>query len=92
VTSWRERTWWRNLRDGGPVKLRLQGKDVTATPEVIEDDVGVAVKLMTCFKLMPRLAQYYQVELDGEGNPVQDDVSKAAKSKVVVALEINPVP
>lgn len=28
ATSYRTRTWWRNLRNGVPVSLRLQGREV----------------------------------------------------------------
>jgi hypothetical protein len=30
--------WWKNLRNGESVKLRLQGRDYQAHPEVIEDN------------------------------------------------------
>jgi len=40
VTSLRERTWWRNLRDGVLVTLRLQGIDVSGSPQVVDDDEG----------------------------------------------------
>ncbi len=36
--SYRERTWWRNLRGGAPVVLRLEGRDVQATSSVLEDE------------------------------------------------------
>lgn len=90
VTSWRERTWWRNLREGDPVSLRLKGRDHQAVPQVIEDDDEVAGALLTCFRLAPRLAKYYQVAIDETGNPSVADTQATAKSKVVVRLKIDP--
>ena len=38
VVSMRGRTWWRNLRGGGSVTLRLNGEKVHGWGEVVEDD------------------------------------------------------
>lgn len=89
VTSLRERVWWRNLRDEEMVTVRLRGVDVRAVPQVVEDDEGVADLLAVCFRLMPRLAKYYQVGLDGEGNPSTADLLETSKSKVVIKLAID---
>ena len=38
VTSDRRRTWWRNLRGGAPVTVRLKGSDRSGRAEVAADD------------------------------------------------------
>ena len=88
VTSYRHRTWWRNLRGGAPVTLRLQGKEIRARGEVIEDDAGVAKGLMAHLKMVPEYAKYYQVKLDSNGQPVSEDVAHAAGDRVIVHIRL----
>jgi deazaflavin-dependent oxidoreductase (nitroreductase family) len=38
VVSRRNRTWWKNLRGGAAVTLRVRGQDLKGTAEVVEDD------------------------------------------------------
>jgi deazaflavin-dependent oxidoreductase (nitroreductase family) len=38
VLSRRNRTWWRNLRGGAPVAVRVSGKDLKGVAEVAVDD------------------------------------------------------
>jgi len=87
TTSWRERTWWRNLRDGKVVSLRLRGENVEATPEVTESDERVAALLSTYFQLAPNMARYFEVGLDPEGQPLPDDISTAAKTRIIVQFK-----
>lgn len=88
ITSYRQRTWWRNLRGGAPVTLRLLGKDIHATANVIEDDVGVSQGLMAHLQKVPEYAKYYQVSLDSSGQPVVTDVARATKDRVVVHVRL----
>jgi len=84
TTSTRERTWWRNLRGGASVTLRLQGKDLPARAEAIEDEPAVAAELGAFFKQAPKMAKYFDVRLDADGKPEKDDLMKAAQTRVVV--------
>jgi deazaflavin-dependent oxidoreductase (nitroreductase family) len=38
VVSRANRTWWRNLRGGAPVAVRVSGKDLKGVAEVVVDD------------------------------------------------------
>ncbi len=88
VTSFRHRTWWRNLRGGAPVTVRLEGRDLKATAEVIEDDAGVAAGLMAHLQEAPQLAKYFQVRLNANGQPDAADVARAAQDRVVVRIQL----
>jgi deazaflavin-dependent oxidoreductase (nitroreductase family) len=88
VTSYRKRTWWRNLRGGAPVTLRLRGKVIRETAYVIEDDAGVIQSLMAHLQKAPQYAKYYQVSLDSSGQPVVADVARAAKDRVIVHVRL----
>src|SRR5687768_11208467 len=37
ITSPRSRKWWRNLRGGAPVLVRLEGREVDGTAMVVEE-------------------------------------------------------
>lgn len=88
TASWRERTWWRNLRGGQTVTLRLRGKDIVATPQVTESDEGVSALLLTYFKLAPKMAGYFEVGLDSQGNPLPEDLAVSAKKSVMIELNL----
>jgi deazaflavin-dependent oxidoreductase (nitroreductase family) len=88
VTSYRQRTWWRNLRDGAPVTVRLQGRELHATGEVIEDDDGVATALAEYLQSVPGSAKYFQVGLDSDGRPKAEDVVRAASGRVMVHIRL----
>ena len=88
TTSYRERTWWRNLRGGVPVTVRLQGEDRKGTAFAIEDEKDVSTHLMAYLEKGPQLARYYDVGLDEEGRPNAEDVAQAARARVVVRVEL----
>ena len=86
--STRERVWWRNLRGGAEVSLRLQGREVPALAESIEVPDEVAQLLEQIFAADPRLALYMDVSLSPEGKPNSEDVVRLAKEKVVVSTRL----
>jgi deazaflavin-dependent oxidoreductase (nitroreductase family) len=88
LTSWRERRWWRNLRAGQPVTVRVQGQNLAALPSVIENDEGVAALLTTYFQIAPSLARYFRVGLDPQRKPLPADVRVAAQTRVMITLKI----
>lgn len=78
--SLRHRTWWRNLRGGAPVTLRLKERDVKGNGTVIEDDNEVAAALAAAFQGVRRPPRRYR------------DVAAAAKTRVVVQVRLHPSP
>jgi deazaflavin-dependent oxidoreductase (nitroreductase family) len=89
IVSLRNRTWWRNLRGGCPVTLRLQGQDVKAWATVTEDDQGVAASLAAYLRQVPRYAQYLGVTLEPNGQPKSEDIVQAARTRVIVQVKLN---
>ena len=88
TTSYRQRTWWRNLRGGARVVVKVQGKDLKAQAEAIEDDPKVAEELGRFLQLVPSWAKYYQVKLDSDGKPNAADVAEAAKTRVIIRTRL----
>jgi deazaflavin-dependent oxidoreductase (nitroreductase family) len=89
TNSYRDRVWWRNLRGGAEVTLRLKGEDVPAHAEVIEDQSVVADSLRLYLKTAPQLAKYMDVELDESGNPHPEDIARLTQEMVLVRTELN---
>ena len=46
VVSRPNRTWWRNLRGGAPVAVRVSGKDLKGVAEVVVDDKEAVAKAL----------------------------------------------
>ena len=88
VISMRSDTWWRNLRGGAPVTLRLQGQDVKAQAIVIEDEQSVAASLMPLLQQAPDSAKLIGMTLDSNGQFKSEEVAKAAPSWVMVQVKL----
>jgi len=84
ITSTPARTWWRNLRGGQTVSLRLRGRDVSAEAEVLEGE-AVVPALAAYFRGAPHMAKYFEVAMN-EGEPDAADVAQVAPSRVMVIL------
>jgi len=88
VISWRERTWWRNLRGGADVGVLLAGKSVGGRGQVIEDQMTVAQSLFEYYSRVPRVAKYVQIRLDAASLPISADCERAAQRMVVIRIDL----
>ena len=86
VTSLHRRTWWRNLRGGAPVTVRVQGQDWKTACEVLEDGEGVAANLLAYLRAVPHYAQAFDVALDADDQPDAGDVARAAQARVMIRI------
>ena len=88
VISWRDRKWWRNLRDGAKVRVLLAGKNVEGRGQVIEEEKAVAQSLVAYYSKVPQVAKYVQIGLDAAGVPVIADCERAAQKMIVVRIDL----
>jgi len=88
VTSFRQRSWWRNLRGGQPVVLQFKGKEVRGWGRAIEDRPEVEAALSKYLQRLPKSAKYFDVTLDENGYPKPAEISKAAQDRVMVEITI----
>jgi len=86
VVSRRERTWWRNLRGGARVTIRLQGRDYSGEGKAIEDANAVAEDLRAYFCRVPQWAKYSGLTLDANGEPTTESLTRAAQVLVMVEI------
>lgn len=89
IISWRERTWWRNLRRTAAVKVLLAGKSLSGSGQVIEEEQAVARSLVDYYRLAPGSAKFAHIRLDSDGQPVVSDCELAAHKLVVVRIDLD---
>ncbi len=88
TTSFKERKWWRNLKDGAQVTVHLNGRDCKATCVVLEDEEDVKPALAEFLRLNPGLARALKVGKDEDGQPAPEDVRRAARGRVMIKTKI----
>jgi deazaflavin-dependent oxidoreductase (nitroreductase family) len=81
--------WWKNLRGGAPVTLRIQGRELQGLPEpVAEDKKAVAAGLTAHLRKVPSDARYYDVTFDDDGGPRAEEVEKAVQTVVMLRIRL----
>jgi hypothetical protein len=86
VISMRNRTWWRNLRDGGLAKLRQAGKQFVVRGEVIETSTGVISSMTAYFAQYPGYAKYFDIHSGPDGKPDPKELEQLASERVIIRL------
>lgn len=88
TVSLAKRKWWRNLRGGAEVILRLRGKDLPARAEASDDFTVVSQGLAEIVRANPKYARYLKVRLDERGQPSFVDLDLAARDKVFIRTRL----
>lgn len=86
VISLRARTWWRNLRENRTGELRLGGKTVTVTANIIEQTDEVKASLRAYFDRYPAAAKYFGIRPDPTGRIPDADLERAARERLMIRL------
>ena len=90
VTSDRRRTWWRNLRGGAPVTVRLKGSDRSGRAEVAADDrAAVAEGIAAYLRAAPAAARWFKIALDSEGRADPAGLARVAEERVVTRIRLD---
>ena len=89
VTIFTHANWWKNLRNGTPVSLRLRGRELQGLAETVaEDKQAVAAGLSAHLRKVPSDARYYGVTFDERNNPNPEEVEQAAQTVVMVRIQL----
>lgn len=81
--------WWKNLCDGAPVMLCLQGRERQGWAEpVVEDKEAIATRLAAHLRMVPGDSKYYGVTFDEHGNPNAEEVEKAVQTAVMICVQL----
>lgn len=85
-----ENQWWRNMRGGAHVVLRIDGEDRRyAATAIVDDPPAVKEALRHYLELFPQDAAYHDIRLNKDKSLVTEDLDRAAKNAVVV--EATPI-
>jgi hypothetical protein len=92
LTRFSEYGWWKNLRGGAPVTVRLHGRRRTGRAEAIEDR---AVVLAAAARLVARFGakdagSRIGLALDAEAPPSHEEVAAAMEGHVMIRLGLDP--
>jgi len=80
--------WWKNLRNGASVTLRLRGQEMQGLAEpVAEDKQTIAAGLRAHLRKVPSDATFYGVTFDDDGNPRAEEVEKAVQTVVMIRVQ-----
>jgi hypothetical protein len=85
VISDRERTWWRNVRNGANVSLLLKGKTVNAFAKAELNETVVENRLFDYLRHIPMAAKSFAIRMENQ-IPNAEDVAQVAKEKVFVQV------
>jgi deazaflavin-dependent oxidoreductase (nitroreductase family) len=88
TTSKSGRVWWRNLRGGAPVTVRITGNDLPATAVVFEDKQNIAQGMYEFLSQNPGMTKYFKVELDESGEPNLDEIAANISDTVLIKTRI----
>jgi deazaflavin-dependent oxidoreductase (nitroreductase family) len=86
AVSMRDRTWWRNLRDGRPASMQVAGRRMTVHGEIVERHAEVVAGLKEYFRQYPGYAKYFHIHLGPDGKLNQAELGQAADERVLIRL------
>lgn len=85
ITS-RDRTWWRNVRNGAEVSILLEGKTVNAFAEAELDEKAVEARMLEYICQVPMAAKPLGIRTENK-IPNEDDVRRAARVRLFVKVK-----
>ena len=89
VTIFAHADWWKNLRGGAPVTLRIRGQEFQGLAESVAEDTGaIATGLIEHLQKVPSDAGFYGVTFDDHINPRAEEVEKAVQTVVMIRVRL----
>lgn len=86
-----ETPWYKNLRGGVPVSVRLRGKTRTGTAETVEDTDGLRAAYRQMLTRDSGYGRFINVSLGPDGEPPLEQVARArARGLVAIHVRLNP--
>ncbi|MFO1402673.1 MAG: nitroreductase/quinone reductase family protein [Steroidobacteraceae bacterium] len=81
----KETKWWRNLKGGAAVTLRIAGRDLPCQAVAVDDDVPrTRAALLDYLRAFPQDAAYHDVRMGSGREPLAADLDRAATHAVLV--------
>lgn len=81
--------WWRNLRGGAPLTLRLQGRTYAGVGEAVTDEAARIEALAAMLRRFPGYGKWANVRVGRDGQPNHDDVVRAVRAgRVLIRIRL----
>ncbi len=89
ITLFTDHNWWKNLRGGVPVTLRIQGKTYQGSATALPEDKELTVSELQAFvKNAPMSARAYDIQMDAKGQPDLASVQSAAQRFTLIHVQL----
>jgi len=88
VISSRDRTWWRNIKNGAAVSLLIQGKAVHAFAEAQLNEEDVKMRIIEYAQRQPLSARSLGIRMENK-IPNAEDVARVAKERLFVRVQLS---
>ena len=87
IMTSRNRTWWRNLKDGAEVSLLLKHKPETSSAQLEVDQELVETRMVEYLQHMPRATKLLGIRIEN-GIVNAEDIARVAKDRLFVRLQL----
>ncbi len=89
IVCFTDSSWWKNLRGGALVRMRLAGRDVAGIAYPTDTDrEAIAKGLERMLQKIPGDAKYYQVTIGPHGQLSASDLMRAAHANVMIHIHL----
>jgi hypothetical protein len=85
VLTSRDRTWWRNVKNGAKVSLLLKGKAVSAFAEAELDETAVEERMLDYIRQMPMAAKPLGIRMENK-SPNPEDIARVTRDRLFVKV------
>jgi deazaflavin-dependent oxidoreductase (nitroreductase family) len=86
VLTSRNRTWWRNVKNGAQVSLLWKGKPIQAFAQAEMDEETVKTRMVDYIQHMPMAARSLQIRIEDK-IPNAEDIKRVAKDRLFVKIK-----
>jgi hypothetical protein len=87
IVSQADRRWWHNLREGAPVWVHVQGKNLTGYAESFETPSVVASELLALLRQIPAFRKHVGIGLTADGQPERpEELARLAQGRIIVRI------
>jgi deazaflavin-dependent oxidoreductase (nitroreductase family) len=86
VLSSRDRTWWRNVKNGANVSVLLNGKTVNAFAEAEMNEKAVETHLLDYIQHMPMITRSLGIRMENK-TPNTEDIARVGKDRLFIKVK-----
>ena len=86
-----QKSWWRNLKGGLPVRVTLRGQVVNGNGIILEqprDAAEILTASELSLKRSTQLARMYNVRIEADGSLNADDLRKLAEKIIITRVDL----